>query len=257
MQLDFLRFQGVSRDCQTIYVYVTHLTLRICKNICQVWSSWDENQHLKSHGSWPKNGVLPLPGQGITSASSGVLWRNNRVWDWEVDQGSSCDNAAITLVRHGKEGAELKGEALDLVINLYVPPFTYGHDLWITIKTNNKKKDRNRQPFPPARCSSQGKWEVEDGWMDGSNLLFQAVLPKGQTTIYAHIHCLKCFKTHQGMRRTSKLHTKETLAPGEFKPGTLSLWGNSAIHTCYLCKDIHLFKGIPKVTLYHIHIHQL
>lgn len=51
--------------------------------------------------------------------------------DQQVDQWGVGGDVDFAFVRRGEEGAEPKAKPLDL---LYVPTFTYGHELWVVIE---------------------------------------------------------------------------------------------------------------------------
>ncbi|KAI3371941.1 hypothetical protein L3Q82_006813 [Scortum barcoo] len=64
----------------------------------------------------------------------GVLFTSEGKMEREIDRriGAASAGYAVGVPdRRGEEGAESKGEALDLPVNLTLPTLTYGHELWV------------------------------------------------------------------------------------------------------------------------------
>ncbi|KAI3368036.1 hypothetical protein L3Q82_026859 [Scortum barcoo] len=64
----------------------------------------------------------------------GVLFTSEGKMEREIDRRIGAASAVMRVGvpdRRGEEGAESKGEALDLPVNLHVPTLTYGHELWV------------------------------------------------------------------------------------------------------------------------------
>ena len=61
-----------------------------------------------------------------------------------MDLCSSSSNAVFVPLCRGEEGAEPKGEALDLI---YVPTLTYSDELWVDRK-NEISDTSGRNEFP-------------------------------------------------------------------------------------------------------------
>ncbi|KAI3362276.1 hypothetical protein L3Q82_012590, partial [Scortum barcoo] len=106
-----------------------------------------ENQHLqiRGHGSRPEKGGVPSPG-GVersclkwrSSSISGILFTSEGKMEREIDRriGAAPPRSYAVSVpdRRGEEGAESKGKALDLPVNLRSTPpspMVYGHELWV------------------------------------------------------------------------------------------------------------------------------
>ncbi|KAI3374811.1 hypothetical protein L3Q82_021033 [Scortum barcoo] len=86
----------------------------------------------------PQGGVPSRVGGEVLSQVEefkylGVLFTNEGKMEREIDRrigAASADYAVGVPDRRGEEGAESKGEALDLPVNL-PPTLTYGHELWV------------------------------------------------------------------------------------------------------------------------------
>ncbi|KAI3356573.1 hypothetical protein L3Q82_017772 [Scortum barcoo] len=113
----------------------------------------DENQHLqiRGHGSLTGKGWRALSGwversclKWRSSSISGSCSRVRERWSVRLTGGlvqriRSYAGAVGVPDHRGEEGAEPKGEALDLrPVNLRSPHLTYGHELWVM----NDRKDK-------------------------------------------------------------------------------------------------------------------
>ncbi|KAI3361792.1 hypothetical protein L3Q82_002133 [Scortum barcoo] len=90
---------------------------------------------------------------GVLFTSEGKIEReiDRRRIDW-----CSVRSYAVGVPdRRGEEGAESKGEALDLPWSIYVPTLTYGHELWVMTERTRSLDTSGRNEFPP-----QGGWAL-------------------------------------------------------------------------------------------------
>ncbi|KAI3361882.1 hypothetical protein L3Q82_002204 [Scortum barcoo] len=96
-------------------------------------AGWDENQHLqiRGHGSRPEKGGCPLQvgGEVLPQVEEfkylGVLFTSEGKIEREIDRRIGAASAVMRSVYRtvcGEEGAESKGEALDLPVNLRSHP---------------------------------------------------------------------------------------------------------------------------------------
>ncbi|KAI3359348.1 hypothetical protein L3Q82_002626 [Scortum barcoo] len=88
----------------------------------------------------------------------GVLFTSEGKMEREIDRriGAASMSYAVGNVpdRRGEEGAESKGEALDLPVNLR-SHLTYGHELWVMTERTRSWIQAGRNEFPP-----QGGWAL-------------------------------------------------------------------------------------------------
>ncbi|KAI3361614.1 hypothetical protein L3Q82_001931 [Scortum barcoo] len=80
----------------------------------------------------------------------GVLFTSEGKMEREIDRrigAASCSYAVGVPDRRGEEGAESKGEALDLPVNLRSQPLTYGHELWVMTERTRSRIQAAKMSF--------------------------------------------------------------------------------------------------------------
>ncbi len=94
-----------------------------------VWSGWDDNQHLQVRGH---SGVF-LP-QVEEFKYLGVIFTMEGRMEREIDRRIGAASAVMRLMyRSVVVKKELSCKAkLSIYQSIYVPPLTYGHELWWT-----------------------------------------------------------------------------------------------------------------------------
>ena len=131
----------------------------------RMWSGRDENQHLqiRGHDSQREKGGMPSPGQGGDLVPSGGFkyLRVTFMGERKIDR-----SAYQSPLYRGEEGAEPKGKALDLSIDLHSYP-----QLWSRALCSDQKNEIKRL-----------KWASSVGWRGSPLEIGWEALPSGRSS---------------------------------------------------------------------------